>query len=75
MNATQVAAAIDVAVSTVDAVATINSGGQDWVTVSYDNSSPPAMYRNRYMKISDGLNNADDLGTWQVDAPGEGLGR
>lgn len=76
LSATEVRDRINtVAGAVVNATAVINSGGNDWVVVAYDNSSPPyTPYRSRYMRIATGENNADSLGSggtpWRVGVPG-----
>jgi hypothetical protein len=67
-NATQVASTIGSAVSTVTAAAQ-SGGGQDWVQISYNNSSPPDRYDYRSMVVVSGLNNAADLSPFSVDGP------
>lgn len=67
-TAAQVASDINGAISTVNATAMTGSG-QDWVSIAYNNSSPPDRRDNRFMSVVSGVSNAADLAPWDIDGP------
>ena len=67
-SATQVASDINGAVSVVNATPQ-TGGGLDWVSIAYDNGTPPDRYDDRVMSVVSGVSNAADLAPWDLDAP------
>lgn len=58
-NKTPTQLAFEISSAIPDVLATAYSGGGvEWVEIAYSNSSPPARYRDRYMKIHTGVNDA-----------------
>lgn len=68
-TATAVAATIN-AVSGITVNATPQSGGGlDWVSIAYNNGSPPDRRDQRLMSVVTGVSNAADLAPWRLDGP------
>lgn len=67
-TAAVLAAEIEAAVPVVTASAH-TVGGQDYVEIAYDNGLPPALFQNRYMRVTSGKDSATSLGPWRVEGP------
>lgn len=68
-NATEVASDINAAVPTVNATP-VSGGGNDWVSIAYDNASPPDLFVSRFMRVATGVDSASDLGPWRTGPAG-----
>lgn len=69
-NATEVTSDINTAISSYVTATKRDGGGNDWVEIAWSHSSPPEIYHERYLEVTSGPDNADDLGAWRIDDPG-----